>query len=209
MNLIFISKVILWFLRIFGVTFGGLSIDSNGRIFVNKCYKFYGYIIIFIFVSLEIIKCYAWMRMVLTSHRPINVTLFALSYTMGILQSLQILSTLYTLNVQGFKIIKLCYHYMDIRILAKFKFKLVLIFIFWIFQIICCFVLNTTNMFTTNKKILIIINIKNIFTITSRYIISNIILIITLYSMQLLYVIQIKLQGIYLELIYDIIRLIL
>ena len=35
-------KSFLWFHRIIGMSFGGFSTDSNGRIFSNKWFKFYG-----------------------------------------------------------------------------------------------------------------------------------------------------------------------
>ena len=47
-----IATTYLWFYRMIGITFGGLSIDSNGRFHINKYLKFFGYFyaIVFSFV---------------------------------------------------------------------------------------------------------------------------------------------------------------
>jgi hypothetical protein len=37
-----IAKAYIWFYRILGLTFGGVSIDSENKFYVNKYLKYYG-----------------------------------------------------------------------------------------------------------------------------------------------------------------------
>ena len=51
-------KLFLWFHRIIGMSFGGFATDSNGRIFSNKWFKFYG--IIFTIIRMTYDLTYHW-----------------------------------------------------------------------------------------------------------------------------------------------------
>ncbi len=54
-NIPIINKIILWYFRIFGLTFGGFTLSKNGEFIVNTKLKIFGHIYtILIIVSLNI-----------------------------------------------------------------------------------------------------------------------------------------------------------
>ena len=55
-----IAYTYLWFYRLIGITFGGLSIDSNGKFHINRCLKLFGYFYAIVF-SVVFVICFSYM----------------------------------------------------------------------------------------------------------------------------------------------------
>lgn len=53
-------QIILWIHRLIGITFGGLVIDSNGRLAVNNGLKYIGYVLILLLTSFDVVL-YIWI----------------------------------------------------------------------------------------------------------------------------------------------------
>ena len=48
-----IGKITIWFFRAIGITFGGLQIESNLKLSVNRFFRFYGYFVVLVTVIYE------------------------------------------------------------------------------------------------------------------------------------------------------------
>ena len=54
MDSIIILKIFVWINRILGITFGGLTIDNNSNLVINKWLQLYGYLVIVIAICFDI-----------------------------------------------------------------------------------------------------------------------------------------------------------
>ena len=129
----------LWFHRLFGLTFGGLAIDSKGRISSNKFLKVLGYflmILIIVFDIFDIIWLLGKHSLDVNSNLAKNTTgvLVYLMFSSAILVYLLKWNTLLFFNILGNKFFKLIYEDLKRRELPKINTKLSLVIIFWCLQ---------------------------------------------------------------------------
>src|SRR5882724_439232 len=110
-KVLYFISVLLWFHRILGLTFGGLSIDSNGRIFVNKYYKFYGYFMIALVISITTwtnIYSIVNLKQFLLSVNLVNIPVIAyLMFISKLIQEILAIFIVFHMNIHGFEIIKI------------------------------------------------------------------------------------------------------
>jgi len=136
-KVVLIARAYIWFYRILGLTFGGVSINSENKFFVNKYLKYYG-----IFSSILITLFYINGIIVsLTSEEILAVYKYGqdMIYWVGVLTNLfltiQIIVNLWFLNLNSTNFME---------ILVQYKLKIgknqIIIFIIWICHIIIPFV---------------------------------------------------------------------
>jgi hypothetical protein len=132
-----IARAYFWFYRILGITFGGISINSENKFFVNKYLKYYG-ILCSILITLFYIN---GIIVSLTSEEILAVYKYGqdMIYWVGVLTNLfltiQIIVNLWFLNLNSTNFME---------ILAQYNMKIgknqIIIFIIWICHIIIPFV---------------------------------------------------------------------
>jgi len=161
-------RVYVWFYRILCITFGGIFINSSGKLCINKYLKYFGYFgsivmtilniigFIYVVISEQMISLYK------SSPNTYYVTCMAMA-----LQMTHITTNLLYLNKNGIKFIGTFYQYeMDVK-----KTQIIL-FLIWISHIILPFITMTYALLTTNfiqnNRIYFVITIS-IFRICSYY----------------------------------------
>jgi len=163
----FSKRTIIWFYRFIGMTFGGIAINSNGNLYINKYFKYYGFIGGFLITFLNIIAFTITTSLLQTNsqHRTESIN----SYFTAILKTgselLHISVSLWFLIRNGFRFIE---------ILFKLKMGInknrILLFIIWIFHILLSIVIHFHNFVKPNHKI----RIDSVFLQWSAIIIFNI-----------------------------------
>ena len=140
-NVIRILQLLVCIHRIFGLTFGGLVIVSNGshiKLSSNKYYKWYGCLItlaiscvdLWAFLSFELDPDKFSKHMGLEGfpkHIPIVIT------SVGILWSTTRLVVMYHNNIQGYKLAQLLHKGVDYQINSLIDIKVVVVPIIWTF----------------------------------------------------------------------------
>jgi hypothetical protein len=142
-----IAKAYIWFYRILGLTFGGVSINSENIFYINKYLKYYGFLcsigitlynttgfIIFV-TSDEILDVY----------KSGQVMAYCLGVLTNFLTLFQIIANLWYLNLNGMKFMEVLVQY-DINI-GKNQ---IIIFIIWICHIITSFVGTFYGLYASN-----------------------------------------------------------
>ena len=133
-NFILIVKTLLWFHRIFGLTFGGLTISSNGRIDKNVFYKFYGISITFISIGFEM---YLFMSIIFGTNIELKEEIFGnsksferLPIIISLLMYLTKSLALIAINFNGFGLIN--NFILNLKDYIKYKITLSLCLVFFI-----------------------------------------------------------------------------
>jgi hypothetical protein len=153
-----IARAYIWFYRILGITFGGASIDSENKFFVNKYLKYYGFVYTVVITLYNIIG----FIVILTSEEVLAVYKYGqdMIYWIGILANLllmsQIVVNFWFLNLKGIKFMEIFVQY-DLNI----RKNQIIIFIIWICHIIIPFVgifydLYSSKMIKTSSPLIVI-----------------------------------------------------
>ena len=133
-----IIQILLWFHRITGLTFGGLSIDSNGKTSVNKFFKFYGYLLVVLMIIYDIYTLSSMFVMkvkgVHTEQTEMSATLpvfipylfFSIAVSLTSLKSL----TLFFFNIFGYKLFAIFAEELKRREMPIIGAKMTLVIIF-------------------------------------------------------------------------------
>ena len=137
--LVKIMRFFLWFHRLTGLTFGGLDIDSNGKISVNKFYKIYGYIILVITIVYDIYHK-IWMVNSEFTQEVISgksfPTLKILPYIIGSVFNFLKWSILFFVNIFGFRFFSIFVEGSQNKGIHRINWKINLVILFWFIQVI-------------------------------------------------------------------------
>jgi len=104
-------KIQIWFYRIFFITFGGVAIDPNKKLYINKYWKYYGYLSAILFTIFNIYTYF------ITSNSPAvrsmydkrSATPFYMINLMLFTQSFHISANIWYLNLNGIKFVEVFY----------------------------------------------------------------------------------------------------
>jgi hypothetical protein len=132
-----IVKVYIWFYRILGLTFGGVSIDSENNFYVNKYLKYYGFLcsIGITLYNITGFIIFSTSDEILDVYKSGQVMAYCLGILTNFLTLFQIIVNVWYLNLNGMKFIEIFVQY-DMNI-GKNQ---IIIFIIWICHIIIPFV---------------------------------------------------------------------
>jgi hypothetical protein len=132
-----IARAYIWFYRILGITFGGVSIDSENNFYVNKYLKYYGflYTIVITLCSVTVFLVFSTSDEVLDAYKHGQVMTYWVVVLTSLLLIFQVMVNLWYLNLNGIKFIEIFVQY-DMNI----KKNQIIIFIIWICHIIIPFV---------------------------------------------------------------------
>jgi hypothetical protein len=122
-----VHLIILWFCRIFGLTFGGLVIKGNSGFFVNKILKIYGNIVTIMIIIFEIYRRIEFrdeLDFVYKSNFKIFYYILILIHA---LSSVNMILNLFYIQFKGFDLCKLWLSYP----LEKLRNKIIVIIIFF------------------------------------------------------------------------------
>ena len=144
-----IIRVLLYFHRIIGITFGGLVITPEGRLTVNTFYKIYGYIPIGI-----IIVIHFYFAITSKFNNEDEFKFFGkkanlvpwLFYTMNLMQLTWKLLFMYVINRHGFKLIKITVDVLKDNIKTKINWKIIIIFLIRLTHILVLLVITIITM---------------------------------------------------------------
>ena len=129
-----LATTYLWFYRLIGITFGGLSIDSNGKFHINRCLKIFGYCYE-IFYAVLFIICFNYMLST-TQFQSLYENNDETAYFVVIFyycsQLVQIIVNLFYLNRKGMVFVKVMVEFQEIEIKKNQK----ILFTFWIIHIL-------------------------------------------------------------------------
>ena len=134
MNKHFIKLIIfIYFHRFIGITFNGLSIDSNGNLTQNRFYKIYGYFALIIWNLFEFKLIYSFItRYILAVHKSNASPLFLFILLQGSLKVILRIIFHIFLNICGFDLFISLVRDLKPYIKKKFEIKLLLVFMIWI-----------------------------------------------------------------------------
>ena len=156
-------KILLWFCRILGLTFGGLTIDSNGRLFVNKYYKIYGYLFTIVLIIYDIyFFTYALTneielkKKLVIEHIPglMNKYIHILFSSVGVLWYIFKLSILVYFNLYGFKLVETITKSFKNDHRRKRNFKVILVIILWFLQMTTLVIISVFNVDVASGEIM-------------------------------------------------------
>jgi hypothetical protein len=153
-----IARAYIWFYRILGITFGGVSIDSENNFYVNKYLKYYGllYTIVITLYNITGFLVFSTSDEVLAAYKYGQVMAYWVVILTNLLLIFQIMVNLWYLNLNGMKFIEI-FHQYDMNI-GKNQ---IIIFIIWICHIIIPFVgifyySYTSKMIITSSPVIVI-----------------------------------------------------
>jgi hypothetical protein len=143
-----IARVYIWFYRILGFTFGGVSIDSENKLFVNKYLKYYGFFwsIVATLYNITGLIVLSTSDQILAIYKSGQVIAYCLCFLIGFLSVFQIIVNIWYLNLKGIKFMEIFVQY-DLNI----KKNQIIIFIIWICHIITPFVGVLYTLYTSNS----------------------------------------------------------
>ena len=147
-------KVLLWFSRIIGLTFGGLTIDSNGRLLVNKYYKIYGYLFAIVVTVYDVYHfCWSFNHGYEAKRKIFNQYLSEqMSKVLPILMT-SVIATWFSLklvmvvffNVFGFKLVEMVVKCFKDKCQKRRNFKVIFVVIIWFTQMITLMVISALH----------------------------------------------------------------
>jgi hypothetical protein len=153
-----IARAYIWFYRMLGITFGGISINSENKFFVNKYLKYYGflYTIVITLYNITVFLIFSTSEEVLAAYKYGQVVVYWVVILINLLLIFQIMVNLWYLNLNGMKFIEIFVQY-DMNI-GKNQ---IIIFIIWICHIIIPFVgifylLYASKMIITSSPMIVI-----------------------------------------------------
>ena len=147
-----IIQLLLWFYRIFGISFGGFSIDSKGRMYSNKWLKVYGLSLAIVMVVYDLYQYVWYFERHMTEAKdyesfknapdqikiPIIVHASATQLAWFCFKTFSLI----LFNLKGFDIMKdLIEKFAIYRPFKKRNTKILIILIFWLCQIVINFVI--------------------------------------------------------------------
>ena len=148
----------LWFHRILGLTFGGLVIDSNGKLSQNKYYKFYGYFITIVYLVFDLFHFGYFLSEVDSikhhydlDHQP-KVFLFLL-ISIGIVFNAYKYVSLYHFNVNGYEFAMIIQKIIKNNLKTFINFKCILIMFGWVTTVIMVIVLAVQSINSSLQEI--------------------------------------------------------
>jgi len=158
-----IMKIYIWLYRLLGLTFGGIVINSSGKLGVNYLIKYYGYLIA-IFISISSIYSLVGS---LHIHEMIplfesgKILLYVLIFKRS-LRSMLVIGNLFYLNLNGFEFFEVFYRFQ----LTRNQF---ILFVIWICHVIIplgmiAFTFSSTNFIQIISSIHLILHIVNVIT---------------------------------------------
>jgi hypothetical protein len=154
-----IARAYIWFYRILGLTFGGVSIDSENKLFVNKYLKYYGFLccIVATLHNITVFIIFATSDEILVAYKYGQVMAYWVVILTNLLLIFQITVNLWYLNLNGMKFVEIFVQY-DMNI-GKNQ---IIIFIIWICHIIIPFVrmlyyLYTSKMIINSSSMIVMI----------------------------------------------------
>jgi len=163
----FFKRTIIWFYRFISITFGGIAINSNGNLYINKYFKYYGFFGGFLITFLNITAFTITIILLQTDSQHGSESInsyFTLMLKSGS-ELLHMSVSLWFLIRNGFRFIE---------ILFKLKMGVnknrILLFIIWIFHILLPIAIHFHNFVEPNHKI----RIDSVFLQWSAIIIFNI-----------------------------------
>ncbi len=164
-----IARAYIWFYRIIGITFGGVSIDSENKLFFSKYLKYYGFLfsIIATLYNITGFLVFSTSDQFLAVYRSGQVMAYCLGFLINFLVVFQIIVNIWYLNLNGIKFMEVYVQY-DLNI----RKNQIIIFIIWICHIITPFVgifyvLCTSKLIKTWSPIMVIA--MSIFRVGSFY----------------------------------------
>ena len=138
-NVILILQILVWIHRIFGVTFGGLIIDSNEsliKLSVNRYYKWYGCLLTMILSSLDLFNLllfdfdpYKFAEQM--GFEGLPQLLPILFTSVGVIWCTSRTVMMYHNNIYGYKLAQLLYKSVDYQVNSLVDLKVVLIPVTW------------------------------------------------------------------------------
>jgi hypothetical protein len=157
-KVVLIAKAYIWFYRILGLTFGGVSIDSENKFYVNKYLKHYGFLCSIGITLYNIIGfiIFATSDEILDVYKSGQVMAYYWGILTYFLTLFQIIVNLWYLNLNGMKFIEIFVQYE-----TNIRKNQIIIFIIWICHIIIPFVgmfygLYASNMTKTTSPMIVI-----------------------------------------------------
>ena len=174
-----VIKGLLWFSRILGLTFGGLTIDSNGRLFVNKYYKIYGYLFAVVVTTYDVYHFF-WIFTEGYEAKRIYMSKYLSNFMSRLLpliissvgfcwHTLKIAITIY-FNFYGFNLVKIVLDGFKDNQSKKLNYKINLVILLWVTQIAAfnCFTIFSLSEFSYNyQKLITMLDFNMVFIYSS------------------------------------------
>lgn len=104
-------RCFIWFYRVLSITFGGIAINSNNRLYINKYLKYYGYFGTFL---ITITNLYAFQEIATSQTMTSNTVrsvLYCLSIITNALNLIHVSVNLWFLNRNGRKLLEIIYNF--------------------------------------------------------------------------------------------------
>jgi hypothetical protein len=128
-----IIKTYIWFYRIISITFGGITINSNQKISINRYLKYYGYFATILTTLFNIFSIYLIFnsKTLAVLYNFDSILLYIISIIANVLQIIYVSANLWFLNRNGIKFFEIFYNYE-----IEFNRNQIILFIIWIFHIL-------------------------------------------------------------------------
>ena len=138
-----LARAFLFFNRVIGITFNGLSIDSKGKLSINRFFKIFGYLFILVNLFPEIFSIVLWTEHLISKRQIFSVELghknaqliTHLAAIMHFIVFLFKLSLLTLLNLNGNKLMELFLKDIRRRESPRILRKITLVIILWFIRI--------------------------------------------------------------------------
>ena len=139
LNWVKVIRFFLWFHRLTGLTFGGLDIDSNGKISVNKFFKIYGILFFVLTVTYDIYQQIYTINSDFNQEISSNTALAAVNFLPLLISNVIYLlkwSVLFFLNIFGFKFFYTFVEGIQNQEMPRIGAKMFFVIMFWSIQMI-------------------------------------------------------------------------
>jgi hypothetical protein len=142
-----IIKIYIWFYRFINITFGGITINSNQKLSINKYLKYYGYFaaITITLLNIFIIASIIVSKTMVSLYNLGSIMPYFMSITTQVLQVFQVLANLWFLNRNGIKFFEIFYNYE-----IDFNKNQIILIIIWICHILLAIGIGFYNFFSKN-----------------------------------------------------------
>ncbi len=140
-----IIKTYIWFYRFISITFGGITINSNQKLSINRYLKYYGYFTAILIILFNILSIYLWTssKTMAELYNLGSIVPYFITITAYSLQLINVSANFWFLNRNGIKFFEIFYNYE-----IEFNRNQIILFIIWICHILLYMALLIYKLFS-------------------------------------------------------------
>ncbi len=140
-----IIRVYIWFYRLLGITFGGIAINSDEKLYSNRHLKYFGYLFALSFTTISITSFYFFVPSNKAIYKSGELFVYCMVFATKGLQIIHGLVNLWYLNISCFKFLEIYSQFQ-----MEIKRNQIILFLIWICHLLLPIAFLSYGLFSTD-----------------------------------------------------------